>query len=480
MLRQGRILLIVIALFIFESCLYAQESNENFDETEFSKDFFGEFDSLSTEVNNGELTEPPEDIEPEKSSATKGICMGINFGGQLFNGDIEWTRAGWSEAFELFLNLPLKQRFFITPALGYGSLSDGTFHLDNNNFFTEMITFDFRLGINLFNIGTKANNYLYLGAGMISYKLTEFKYANSVSPVLEENKTATSIFIGAGFEYQVQPNLGLIIQSDYRFTNSDDLEGLNSQQPDGYANIRLGMTYYFKSKQNNQDLKVIADFESVPFDVIEDDTMAVDNEMSFFEEGLSDAEESENSNNQVDEYMKLKSKLSELSDLVHQKEAEIYELKSQLDYKNKKLEELKRGMQFSSEQTQYIETDVSDFANSYEEGLRQFYSRNYDQSIYIFSQLLEVQPNHRLASNCQYWIGECYFGLQNYLNALEAFKNVFSFEASTKIDDSLIMMARCLMFQGESQSAKEMLEQLLDEFPDSEYIAAAEKYLGQL
>jgi len=480
MLRQGRILIIMMALFIVGSNLYAQESNENFDESEFSEDFFGEFDSLGTEMNSEEQAEPLENIEPVKSTASKSICMGINFGGQLFNGDIEWTKAGWSEAVEIFLNLPLKQRFFITPALGYGSLSDGSFHLDKNNFFTEMITFDLRLGINLFNIGTKFSNYLYLGAGMISFKLTEFKFANSLTPALEENKTATSVFMGAGFEYKPQPNFGLIIQGDYRFTDSDDLEGMNAKQPDGYANIRVGMTYYFKSKQNNQDTKVLADFGSDPFDVIEDDTMAVNNEMSFFEEGLSDAEQFEKSDNQVDEYMKLKSKLSELSDLVQQKEAEIFELKSQLDYKNTKMDELKSGMQFSAGQTKYVETDVSDFATSYEGGLRQFYSRNYDQSIYIFSQLLEVQPNHRLASNCQYWIGECYFGLQNYSNALNAFKNVFSFEASTKIDDSLIMMSRCLIFQGESNSAKEMLEQLLDEFPDSEYIAAAEKYLGQL
>ncbi|HSE98093.1 MAG TPA: hypothetical protein VLD57_07450, partial [Blastocatellia bacterium] len=66
----------------------------------------------------------------------------------------------------------------------------------------------------------------------------------------------------------------------------------------------------------------------------------------------------------------------------------------------------------------------------------------YNECIEILEWLLLQRPDHPLASNCQYWIGESYFGLGEYSKALAAFKQVSSHSGSPKRRDARIMMNR--------------------------------------
>lgn len=425
--------------------------------------------------------------EMEQSDSTGGgprnFSIGLNLGGQLFNGDVEWSRVGWSEAMEVFFKLPLSERFFISPAIGYGSLSDATFHIDKSHFYTRMYTFDVKFGSNLFSIGNRINSYFYLGLGLIRYQCERDNLL-----LMDKQESATSIFSGGGLEYQLTPKLGLFMQGDYRFTNTDALEGMDTPATakDGYANIRFGVNYSFGEKKAPDEDKVLADFMDMEASNPESSDGG---DFDEFAEGIQEAEQIEEEHDQVDQLVKLKSRLENLNSQIRQREMEISELKSQLEFKASKLTELqKRVSNNNYSQAVYqpvneasyqvaSNVEVSDFSVSYEEALRLFYERDYAQSISIFNSLLEVYPNHHLASNCQYWIGECYFGLQNYNAAIQSFQSIFSYNSSSKYDDSLLMIARCLYGAGDSNTARQYLEQLLQDYPDSEYRAIAENYL---
>ncbi|MDQ7052633.1 MAG: tetratricopeptide repeat protein [candidate division KSB1 bacterium] len=89
-------------------------------------------------------------------------------------------------------------------------------------------------------------------------------------------------------------------------------------------------------------------------------------------------------------------------------------------------------------------------------------------------------PQHRLASNCWYWIGESYFALGDLNNALQAFNEVLNYRNSFKTDDALLMLGRIYMRQGNAEMARQMFNRLQQDYPDSEYVPRAQRYLNQL
>ena len=120
------------------------------------------------------------------------------------------------------------------------------------------------------------------------------------------------------------------------------------------------------------------------------------------------------------------------------------------------------------------QSSMAGFEERYKQALKLFNQRKYAEARRIFESLLLQNPKHRLADNCQYWIGECYFGEQRYLEALAEFEKVFSFDARDKYDDAQIMIALCHLRLGNRAQARLELEQFLRFYPKSEYVAKAE------
>ena len=198
-------------------------------------------------------------------------------------------------------------------------------------------------------------------------------------------------------------------------------------------------------------------------------------------EGIDNYNEASKTNSEMGDYISLKSKVDQLNDEIGKKELEIEDLKSQLEYRKDKIAE-KQGSNVlgGSGELSSFSRSISDISASYNVALQTFYSRDYDKAIQQFSLLLETSPLHKLASNCQYWIGESYFGKHDYVSASQAFEKVLTFEKSHKKDDALLMLGRCYIKLGDKQLADQMFEQLMNSYPDSEYFEKARQYAGNL
>jgi len=85
-----------------------------------------------------------------------------------------------------------------------------------------------------------------------------------------------------------------------------------------------------------------------------------------------------------------------------------------------------------------------------------------------------------LADNAQYWIGESYYGLGRYRQALAAFTRVHAFDPTEKEDDAQLMIARSYLALGEKDQAVTAFRRLMSEYADSEYVTAARKELRYL
>jgi tetratricopeptide (TPR) repeat protein len=91
---------------------------------------------------------------------------------------------------------------------------------------------------------------------------------------------------------------------------------------------------------------------------------------------------------------------------------------------------------------------------AYQDALARFRVRRYNEAIDILRWLLLQYPDDILASNCEYWIGESYFGLADYKQAYAAFKRVTFYGSSTKKNDAVLMMRRAAIRQRQGVRTK--------------------------
>lgn len=99
----------------------------------------------------------------------------------------------------------------------------------------------------------------------------------------------------------------------------------------------------------------------------------------------------------------------------------------------------------------------------------------FEPAIAGFGTFLANFPNNDHAANAQYWLGECYYSLEQYDRALAAFQKVVSdYPRGSKAPDALLKIASVQMKTNQKEAAEQTLRQLRGTYPGS---AAARKSL---
>ena len=122
----------------------------------------------------------------------------------------------------------------------------------------------------------------------------------------------------------------------------------------------------------------------------------------------------------------------------------------------------------------------SSFAERYQEARQDYLNRHYREAIQKFEALLDIDTQNSLSDNCQYWIGECYYGLGNYQQAIIAFEKVFSFPQSNKDDAAQLKLGLCYMRLNDKKRAKAELQKLIDNYPTSEFVSIAKRLITKI
>jgi len=122
----------------------------------------------------------------------------------------------------------------------------------------------------------------------------------------------------------------------------------------------------------------------------------------------------------------------------------------------------------------------SSFSDRYQEALQSYRARDYREAIQKFEMLLSMNSKHTLSDNCQYWIGESYYGLGNYQEAIIAFEKVFTFSESNKEDAAQLKLGICYIRLKDTVRAKEEFQKLIDNYPTSEYVSTAKRFIAQI
>ncbi len=93
---------------------------------------------------------------------------------------------------------------------------------------------------------------------------------------------------------------------------------------------------------------------------------------------------------------------------------------------------------------------------------------NYDQAERALQVFLEEHPNHRLAGNAKYWLGETHYVRGHYQDAAVAFAEGYqTYPNSTKAPDNLLKLGKSLSALGETNDACGTYTELLRRFPNA-------------
>jgi TolA-binding protein len=120
------------------------------------------------------------------------------------------------------------------------------------------------------------------------------------------------------------------------------------------------------------------------------------------------------------------------------------------------------------------------YQNNYDHALELYHQKQFTQAAALFRSLLESNRSHKLAGNCQFWLGECFYAQKQYEAALAEFEKVFAFPKSYKTDAAQYKIALCYLTLKKYPEAREELNRLISTYPASEYVARARTQLDQI
>ena len=126
------------------------------------------------------------------------------------------------------------------------------------------------------------------------------------------------------------------------------------------------------------------------------------------------------------------------------------------------------------------EYNAAQYKQTYMNSLANFQSRDYDQAINGFRDLVKSDATNELADNSQYWLAECYYSQKDFKRSIAEFEKVFTYAGTDKDDDAQLKIGLSYQSIGNVDKAKEEFQRFIDYFPGSEYYPKAKEALKQL
>ena len=122
--------------------------------------------------------------------------------------------------------------------------------------------------------------------------------------------------------------------------------------------------------------------------------------------------------------------------------------------------------------------DYETYKQHYIDALSLYQNGNFMSAIDAFQLLLMNDSSNDYSDNAQYWIGECYYALDDHTRAIEAFRKVFDFADSNKADAAQLKIGKAYLNSGDRARGYAELEKLIQMFPNSTSINEAKRILA--
>jgi TolA-binding protein len=117
---------------------------------------------------------------------------------------------------------------------------------------------------------------------------------------------------------------------------------------------------------------------------------------------------------------------------------------------------------------------------TYAKAIDLYKSQQYGKAIDLFEKLLNQKIEPNLADRYHFWMGVCYFNMNNSNQAIKQFTHVLGYSHSEKAEEAYFMLGQCYERTGEKKSARMTYEKLLRLYPQGNLKQVAEKKLALL
>ena len=117
----------------------------------------------------------------------------------------------------------------------------------------------------------------------------------------------------------------------------------------------------------------------------------------------------------------------------------------------------------------------------YESARKLYQAGSFTAAAAAFRSFASKYSRHSYTDNALYWMGECFYDMNNYRLALKLFRRVVEeYPAGNKAPDALLKMAFSYLKLKEKANAKTVLAQLVESFPRSPVARLASKTLVKM
>ena len=122
-----------------------------------------------------------------------------------------------------------------------------------------------------------------------------------------------------------------------------------------------------------------------------------------------------------------------------------------------------------------------DCDQAYDQGFLKVFRKEYDQGIADLKTFIEKCPQHGSVENAYYWIGESYYALEKYPEAIEQLELlVNNFKSSPKLGRALYKLARCKEEMNQKSEAIKLYQQIVDDYSETLEASQAQDRIKEL
>jgi len=117
----------------------------------------------------------------------------------------------------------------------------------------------------------------------------------------------------------------------------------------------------------------------------------------------------------------------------------------------------------------------------YKKAYEAYMKRRHAEALSLFKDFLKRYPDHQLADNAQYWIGETHYDMGDYASAILTFKDVVTRYADhAKAPDALLKIGYAYIALDDASNARMFLKRVVNNYPLSTAESKARAKLKEL
>lgn len=104
----------------------------------------------------------------------------------------------------------------------------------------------------------------------------------------------------------------------------------------------------------------------------------------------------------------------------------------------------------------------------YKGAYAEYLQGHYENAVSEYQRFLSLYPDHPLAENCMYWIGESFYGMKKYEEAKGALKlTMEKYPKGAKRQAAKLKLALACYYLGEKAESKRLLQEIVSSGPGS-------------